>query len=37
MYLQGPGLPELPLIFLKFGHRGDYGKVRYTPYMTVHT
>jgi len=23
------GFPELPLIFLKFGHRGEYGKVRY--------
>ena len=24
------GYPELHLIFLKFWHRGEYGKVRYT-------
>jgi hypothetical protein len=28
MYLQGLGFPGLHLIFLKFGHRGEYGKVR---------
>jgi hypothetical protein len=27
------GIPELPLMFLKFGHRGEYGKVRYVHFF----
>ena len=34
------GYPGLPSIFLKFGHQGEYGKVRYGIFgreITIHT